>query len=83
MATALRTNRIVSSLFPSTVRDRIMKEAEQHVLSDERSGKLGPAPKTMLRTFLNSEQQNHDGSTMKNSKHVYGSQPIADLFPET
>jgi hypothetical protein len=41
MATAKRTNAIVSSLFPSNVRDRILKDAEEQAEQDMLNNKKG------------------------------------------
>jgi hypothetical protein len=77
-ATARRTAAIVASLFPSTVRDRILKEAEEKVEQDGKNktqrGSFYYAPKAQLKTFLHEEA---DGSKSFDTK------PIADLFPET
>jgi hypothetical protein len=58
MATAKRTNAIVSSLFPSNVRDRILKDAEEQAEQDmlnNKKGFFGAAPKNRLKTFLDED----------------------------
>jgi class 3 adenylate cyclase len=78
MATAKRTNAIVSSLFPSNVRDRILKDAEEQAEQDmlnNKKGFFGAAPKNRLKTFL--DEGNVAGA------HAFDTKPIADLFPHT
>jgi hypothetical protein len=82
MATAARTNAIVTSLFPSNVRDRIMKDAEEAVNNNREMVPflpgMGEAPKKKLKSFLDEEAPvNEDQLVMFKTK------PIADLFPET
>lgn len=82
MATAARTNAIVTSLFPSNVRDRIMKDAEEAVNNSRDMVPflpgMGEAPKKKLKNFLDEEAPvNADQLVMFKTK------PIADLFPET
>lgn len=76
MATAKRTNAIVSSLFPQNVRERILKDAEEQAAEDMKGktifGFNAPA-KTQLKNFLDVE----DGTA-----NPHGSKPIADLFPD-
>lgn len=62
---ATQTHKIVSSLFPKNVRDRMLEEGEEHV---KRGGFM--APNQRLKTFLT------DGD-----KATSESQVIADLFP--
>jgi hypothetical protein len=75
MATAKRTN-AVSSLFPSNVRDRILKDAEEQAEQDmlnNKKGFFGAAPKNRLKTFL--DEDNVAGA------QAFDTKPIADLFP--
>jgi hypothetical protein len=73
MKTAVQSTAIVSSLFPSVVRDRLYPIEVELIRSD--------APKHGLQSFLS------DGSPQEHS--VQGadkanrSPPIADLFPDT
>lgn len=78
MASAKRTNAIVSSLFPANVRDRILRDAKEQVEQDMKNNKksmFGGGGKTQLKNFL-SEDEN--GVGVGNS----ASKPIADFFPE-
>jgi cytoskeletal protein RodZ len=97
-ATTKKSNAILSSLFPSTVRDRILKEAEeqaeqeiqhknqvQQTLRLNKRSSFAVGNKALLRDFLDEE-----GDTATNqAKAETGapktgtSKPIADLFPET
>lgn len=95
MATAIRTNKIVASLFPSTFRDRIMQGVEAEIngeLEGKRSGTMAPTSKARLRTFLHGDRTdtendgaagNGSAASKRRSKSVFGSEPIADLFTET
>jgi hypothetical protein len=78
MATAKRTNDIVSSLFPSNVRDRILKDAEEQAEQDmqNKKGFFGAAPKNQLKNFLDDE-----GNAGNSSGQAFDTKPIADLFP--
>ena len=72
MKSAARTNKIVASLFPENVRDRLLEEADQ----GQRKDNAGD--------FLNNGKK--DGSILTGeltSEAIFGSKPIADLFPET
>jgi hypothetical protein len=87
MATAARTNAIVTSLFPSNVRDRIMRDAEEAVNSNNKSKSdiepflpgMGEAPTRKLKTFLDSGENPSSESQLV----MFKTKPIADLFPET
>ena len=90
MDTALRTNAIVASLFPANVRARIMKDAEASGLDNKKKkSENGRSDPQNLRGYLHKE--NLAGSTLMDmnedsdgySTNVFGSRPIADLFPAT
>jgi hypothetical protein len=67
VASADRTNAIVSSLFPKNVRDRLLRQGK-----DDQDGGIDlRISKIRMNNFLN------DG----NKQSVLGSEPIADLFP--
>lgn len=75
-----RTNAIVSSMFPSNVRDRIFAEAKQ-----EKDDKKDINGKSRLKKFLssgNDEDDEMDGGD-DGEHYMYKTKPIADLFPET
>jgi class 3 adenylate cyclase len=75
MATAQHTDKIISSLFPKNVRDRIMEDAKDNATNVAKKSLLSSAPRTQLKTFLD------DGS--KENGQLFNTKPIAELFPET
>jgi class 3 adenylate cyclase len=78
MTTALRTAAIVSSLFPSNVRDRILKDAEEQVNREMNTKSTFVNAKHMLKNFLEDEPED-----VRESTDAFSTKPIADLFPET
>ena len=77
-ATANLTNAIVSSLFPANVRDRIMKNAEEHV--DQVIRNKGSSSQFHVGSSA-FQMKNYMGENKAEEKQAYGSKPIADLFP--
>jgi len=82
MLAAAKSNAVVASLFPKNVRKALLAEAEEQILANQKLGfkphafKLGAAPKSELKNFL------EDGLT--NAAGVaFETKPIADLFPST
>jgi hypothetical protein len=81
MQTAIQSTTIVSSLFPSSIRDRLMEEGNPakpsaHALGDGNSSSSMHQPtKSMLRSYLNGGVG--PGDDTKKAR------PIADLFTET
>jgi class 3 adenylate cyclase len=77
MTTAKRTNAIAASLFPSNVRDRMWKDAEeqaeQNILKKTHMG-VHASAKNRLTDYLNDADE---------AAKTYESKPIADLFPHT
>jgi hypothetical protein len=77
MASAKRAHRVVSSLFPSNIRDRIMKEAADNAveeLYDIQSKRIPfTSTKSQLKDFL--------GEKKSGTKEQFETKPIADLFP--
>jgi hypothetical protein len=72
LAKATRTNAIVSSLFPSNVRDRILQDADEQLQRELLVGKK--ARKSPLSSAV--------GETgNKSAPNSFNSKPIADLFP--
>lgn len=69
---AARSNALVSSLFPSNVRDRLMAEQEEE---DERNQKQGGT----LKGYLTGEDLARNDA----DSDLFKTKPIADLFPET
>ena len=68
MASAKRTNAIVSQLFPHQVRDRLLDRAAGDA-NNTRKTMIPQAPKMILQSYLSDGTQADD------------SEPIADLFP--
>jgi Adenylate and Guanylate cyclase catalytic domain len=78
--TAARSNAIVSSMFPSSVRDRLLNETDSNAQRNAYRSQTGENPiKSRLRSFMD-----EGGDPNKKSAGlVSATQPIADLFPET
>ncbi len=72
MKTAVQSTTIVSSLFPSNVRDRLLDANGNNTDDDTMRQSVFQPTKTRLRTFLN------DGDNANDSN-----KPIADLFTDT
>jgi hypothetical protein len=70
---AARSTAIVSSLFPSNVRDRLYKEQEEEEKRRRRAGNL----KSFIRDGGSNTLNDGDTGTQ------YSSKPLADLFAET
>jgi hypothetical protein len=87
METAAKTNAIVTSLFPSNVRDRLMEELKPAI----EEGKMMQAsrkanPSVLLNTGINKSVETSSLSSnnmVVTSESIFGSKPIADLFPNT
>jgi hypothetical protein len=76
---AAESNAIISSLFPTNVRDRLFEEAKQKA---QLTKKGQAAAKSQLKSMITS------GNLAARSKSdvddlIYEGKPIADLFPET
>jgi hypothetical protein len=76
LAVAASTSAIVSNLFPSTVRDRILKEAEAEVRNSDKSKRQHSS----RNSRRNSLKQVQESRKMLN-EHKKRSKPNADLFP--
>lgn len=77
MLAAKRSNAVVASLFPKNVREQMLKEAEEQILANEKTGgkfRLGAVPKHQLKNFLDDGLAKADGV-------AFDTKPIADLFP--
>jgi class 3 adenylate cyclase len=77
MKSAVQSNAIVSSLFPSSVRDRLFP-------TDQASGNTKTKIETnklRLKTFLSDTKGTQENSSNMNSTRDESSSPIADLFP--
>jgi class 3 adenylate cyclase len=79
LRTAEQSSAIVSSLFPSVIRDRLFPDQESHVASNEKDkrGIFKVDPKFGRSAFLQDGNKRLDQSQNKKSA------PIADMFPET
>jgi len=94
LAFAVQTSKIVSSLFPASVRDRIMKEAEDQAFQEliekqESNNKLskktwqgGNASQSNLMGRRQSFLQSHLVTAAGNFEHAARA-PIAEVFQET
>jgi len=84
MTSASRANAIVKSLFPSNVRDRIMKDTEEKnvknslVENKKNSSFFAEAAKRKLKSFLD---EDHCDGGCDGEDIMIRSKPIADLFP--
>ena len=84
MAIAQSTSAIVASLFPATVRDQIMKNAEEEV-----NLRMSERKETKKALRRNSSRQSSRRETMqqlqrqRSQRPQAKSKPIADLFPES
>jgi hypothetical protein len=89
MASAKRTNDIVVSLYPSNVRSRLFRNMYDQPTGAERRGSnqsTGSRPGQDRRRSSNGTGRTSDGSSGRHSwtgrqEYVYGTAPIADLFP--
>ncbi|GAX15863.1 hypothetical protein FisN_2Lu430 [Fistulifera solaris] len=73
---ARRTNKIVTALFPSNVRDRILKEADEQIQVQMNKKSFGFGAKAQLKDFV------QDDNVLENGNSAFDSKPIADLFPD-
>jgi hypothetical protein len=73
LASAIRTNDIVTSLFPTSVRDRLYE-------SNQKQADLVDSNLAMTSN-KNSKFQMHSFYSNVHHASVFGSEPIADLFP--
>jgi Adenylate and Guanylate cyclase catalytic domain len=79
VSAAARSNAIISSLFPTQVRDRLFAEK-----IDDKCNLTGAAgTKSRLKSMLNSGDLTDVGINDADDELGYKSKPIADLFPET
>jgi len=83
MKTAIKSTTIVSSLFPSSIRDRLLnvEESPHMVHKDGRRSMFEPT-KAKLRTYLNDGEQNSE-QTPTMERPGDSNKPIADLFAAT
>lgn len=93
MESAKKTNQIVSSLFPSNVRDRLMEALQPE--DDSKKLQTWPKASEVAKNLLQDGSRSkgnfpdRSNSSRESSLHcitsdrIFGSKPIADLFPET
>jgi hypothetical protein len=77
MTTAVRSTAIVSSLFPSEVRDRL------YPASGEVKSASSEMAKGKLNTFLRESQRPVSADPTPAESSLMGGTPIAELYPET
>jgi class 3 adenylate cyclase len=88
---AAQSDAILSSLFPSAIRDRLFAEANDSkpAAKGKTAAKGKKADKSRLSDYLTSREfdmnESHDGDDDDDDDRLFGfkSKPIADLFPET
>ncbi|CAB9522230.1 Receptor-type guanylate cyclase gcy [Seminavis robusta] len=79
MRSAAKTNAIVTSLFPANVRDRLLDDAETELNKAQHRA-------SSTEAFMNDGRIKEGPDGTRNeyaSEYIFGSKPIADLFPET
>ena len=79
---AMRSNAILSSLFPSNVRDRLFDTHAVEAPSPQHQ-KNGRLPKSRLKNYLSTGDYTERIDEDDIGATAYRSKPIADLFPET
>lgn len=88
MEIAMGTSAIVASLFPSTVRERIIKDAEQEVRrrtsvqESERGGSAHGSIINKARRKASSQKIQEQRQKHEEQQQQHRGKPIADLFPE-
>ena len=86
---AVKSNVIVSSLFPAEIRDRLFQQQNEEPNNKGSSGKNGvfdaTTSKFRQRNFLEDEEDDEaqTGGANHSSPDMYDTKPIADLFPNT
>lgn len=83
VAAAASSNAILSSLFPTNIRDRLFAEKEEQQVQSGKAASGGN--KNRLRSFLDNDGPSMDeiGGASAEQTVGYEGKPIADLFPET
>jgi hypothetical protein len=77
LTAAARTQALVSSLFPKSVQQRILEDANEHALNEQRINRTyGFRAKSQLKEFLED-----DAEHAAHSMPLFNTRPIADLFP--
>ena len=81
---AAKTQALVSSLFPKNVQQRILDDANEQALKEQRAKSRlanGFRGKSQLKDFLDGD--NGDEEEARDKDVAFTTRPIADLFPET
>ena len=96
MAIAMGTSAVVASMFPSNVRERVLKEAEERAMENLEEGRMeyqgSTRKREKSRTSANTQSGtattallSEDGSAQSrvaSTMRVHHSRPIADTFPD-
>ena len=79
MENAKKQNALVSSLFPKSIQDKMLQDAEE--------SKLNKVGKAGIKNYLSADEWTADigghGSKKSSEGTLHKSKPIADLFPES
>jgi hypothetical protein len=78
MATATKSHAIVSSLYPSNVRDQLMAEVDT-----DHNKNRGAKNAFLKRDTNNAAASNPENGCFATSESIFGSKPIAELYPAT
>jgi Adenylate and Guanylate cyclase catalytic domain len=83
MTTVVRSNKIIASLFPSVVRDRLYITEERMDGSDQKKVFKLASPTTRLKSFLNegTTSGETDETEVGGAAGIQG-EPIAELYPD-
>jgi hypothetical protein len=77
LSAAARTQALVSSLFPKSVQQRMLEDANEHALNELNINRTyGFRAKSQLKEFLED-----DGDHNSTNMQIFSTRPIADLFP--
>jgi Adenylate and Guanylate cyclase catalytic domain len=76
---AVQSSAIVSSLFPQNVADRLLQQNDVNVGESRNTF----SSKHRLKSMLNGDIKSSDSFQIGHDNATFGSQPIADLFPNT
>ena len=81
MNAAAKTQALVSSLFPKSVQQRILEDANDQAIAEQKNKKIPVfRGKTQLKEFLEDGDADMEVDA---DDTMFKSRPIADLFPET
>ena len=91
LKTAAKSDAILSSLFPSNIRDRLFAEREEEEAKKAKGKKLDrdgkPVPKSRLKNYLRSgdfsDHEDESGHDKREESLAFKTKPIADLFTDT